>query len=140
MKKLLISLLLLSTFSNNIYALEYTGNFNISLSCDIKPSYSIKLPTSIDVVNNDTSFDYYVKADIQNNQVLKIVFDSYTTIKNSNNETINVDVMQNKNSWLCSELSNTYQKYAITLNHEALPAGTWSGDLNIMITLTGGTQ
>lgn len=140
MKKLLISLLLLNIFANDVYASEYIGNYDISLSCDIKPSYSIKLPTSIDVTNNTTYFDYYVKADIQNNQILKIIFDSYAKVKNINDEIVNINVNQNKDSWLCSELTNTYQKYTITLDHDTLPAGTWSGDLNIMITLTGGTQ
>lgn len=139
MKKILITIIALCLSYSKIYADEYNqqGTYSIALSCTNSPSYSVKIPKSLDVSNNETVLNYFVKGDIYGDQILKVIFDSETTLtSHAKQETISV--VQNKNTWECDELSNSYNQYEITLSHNQLSAGQWNGTLNVVISLQEG--
>ena len=137
MKKLLITLLLINIFTLNINAETYEENYSISLSYNVEPTYSVKIPKKIDVSNNNTVFEYYVCGDIYADQILQVKFDEQTTISNSK-QTINVYITQEKSNFVMSELSNNYNKYTALITHNDLSTGNWSGQLNVVISLIGG--
>ena len=139
MKKILISLLLISLFMNNVYAETYSGNFSISLSYNKLPTYTVKIPTTIDVSNNTTPFNYYVSGDIYADQSLQVLFDSNVTLYSQNN-TCNAQVSQEKAIFNQNELTNSYTKYGAVITHQKLTSGSWTGELNVVISLIGGAQ
>ena len=75
MKKLLFSLFLINLFVSGVNAQTYTGNCSISLNAQVNPYYSIKIPKTINVQNNETTFEYYICGDIYADQTLKVEFD-----------------------------------------------------------------
>lgn len=139
MKKILITILLLGFITLNINAEEYVGETNISLSYKIEPTYSIKIPKTLDVSNNVTTFNYYVFGDIYADQILNIQFDSTVEIKNKTN-TYEASISQDKTMWAQNEINNTYVSSTVTINHDKLKAGSYVGILNVAISLLGGTQ
>lgn len=126
-------------FMANVNAQTYSNDFNISLSYDSQPSYSIKIPETIDVSNNTTTFYYYVSGDIYADQNLQVLFDSTTTIYSLNN-TCNVQITQNKSIYSQSELSDNYIECEAIITHQKLTSGNWTGELNVVISLIGGAQ
>lgn len=139
MKKILIALLLINLFAIEVDGQTFTGNTSISVSYDVEPTYSVKIPKTIDITNPTTSFNYYVLGDIYADQVLNVVFDSSTTVSNNSNS-YNVDIAQEKAIWEYSELTNTYKQYEATISHQTFSAGNYVGQLNVSIYLTGGSQ
>ena len=139
MKKILIALLLINLFAVEVDGQTFTGNTSISVSYDVEPTYSVKIPKTIDITNPTTSFNYYVLGDIYADQVLNVVFDSSTTVSNNSNS-YNVDIAQEKTIWEYSELTNTYKQYEATISHQTFSAGNYVGQLNVSIYLTGGSQ
>lgn len=139
MKKLLISILLVSLFASNAYAETYSGNFSISLSYNKQPTYAVKIPRTIDVSNNTTSFNYYVSGDIYADQSLQVLFDSNTTLYSQNN-TCNIQISQAKSIFKQDELTKDYVKYDAVITHQKLTSGSWTGELNMVISLIGGAQ
>lgn len=139
MKKILIALLLINLFAVEVDGQTFTGNTSISVSYDVEPTYSVKIPKTIDITNPTTSFNYYVLGDIYADQVLNVVFDSSTTVSNNSNS-YNVDIAQEKAIWEYSELTNTYKQYEATISHQTFSAGNYVGQLNVSIYLTGGSQ
>lgn len=136
MKKIFLILLLAICTTKTIQADEYgnEGTYSISLSCTSLPSYSVKIPTSIDISNPNTTLTFYVKGDIYADQELSVVFDSTATISCANkNETAYIS--QDKSSWNYSQLTNTYNDSSISISHNDLSAGKWSGILNVVISL-----
>ena len=139
MKKILIALLLINLFAVEVDGQTFTGNTSINVSYDVEPTYSVKIPKTIDITNPTTSFNYYVLGDIYADQVLNVVFDSSTTVSNNSNS-YNVDIAQEKVIWEYSELTNTYKQYEATISHQTFSAGNYVGQLNVSIYLTGGSQ
>ena len=139
MKRLLLSLLLLNLLFVKCYADNYTtdGNYSIALSCDKAPTYIVKVPQILDVTNENTIMYFYVKGDIYGDQTLRVVFDTSITLT-SNNRIVPVTVSQGKSSWTCSELSDSYVSSSVFISHQQLNAGTWSGYMNVAISLQGG--
>lgn len=137
MKKLLFSLFLINLFVSSVNAQTYTGNCSISLNAQVNPYYSIKIPKTIDVQNNETTFEYYICGDIYADQTLKVKFDDETILNNGVNSTITY-VTQEKTNYSQSELTNEYETYSITITHDKLSSGNWSGQLNVVISLIGG--
>ena len=137
MKKLLIYLLLISSFIKTAYAETYEGNATISLSYSVSPSYTVKLPKKVNITNNTTCFKYSVSGDIYADQTLKILFDKQATIYcgNSNHK---VNVVQEKSEWSYSQLTNSLIEYEVTITHTDLASGNWHGNLNVVISLIGG--
>ena len=123
----------------NVNAENYSNEFSISLSYDKQPTYSVKIPKTIDVSNNATYFNYYVSGDIYADQILQVLFDSTTTIY-SLDDTCNVQVSQNKTSYSQSELTSTYSQCEALITHQKLSAGNWIGELNVVISLVGAAQ
>ena len=139
MKKILIySLLVLNLFFVRFSADEYNtdGNYQITLTCVNAPSYSVKIPRSVNVTNENTTLTFYVKGDIYADQSLRIVFDSSTTLSYNGNS-VPVIISQAKNTWSCNELSDSYSSSGINISHSKLNAGTWTGHLNVAISLQG---
>ncbi|MDO5332260.1 MAG: hypothetical protein Q4E99_06225 [Bacillota bacterium] len=139
MKKILITILIIGLITFNINAEEYVGETDILLTYKIEPTYSIKIPKSLDISNNETTFNYYVLGDIYADQTLNILFDSKVEIKDKTN-TYEASISQNKTTWTQSELSNNYVSSAVSISHNKLKAGNYIGILNVAISLLGGTR
>ena len=139
MKKLLYSLLLINLLFVKAYGDDFNsdGDYTINLNYIKAPSYTVKIPRIVNVTNENTTMNFYVKGDIYADQKLSVIFDSTTTLS-SGNKTIPVNIVQTKNSWLCLELTDSFQSSSIVISHNKLSAGTWSGQLNVSISLQGG--
>ena len=132
MKKLLLSILIISLINFDTYGESYTIPLNYSVS----PTYIVSVPKSIDVSNNETSFNFSVSGDIYYDYLLEVSFASNTTITNGNYSSI-VNVNQDKCLFNYDDLLNkTYGN--VYLSHDSLHSGTWSGELNLLITLKEG--
>lgn len=138
MKKILSTILLLTFFISPIKADDYAseGNYQISLSYNKTPSYYVKIPTNFDCSNNESSFYFYVKGNIYNDQILNIDF-SDSTVLTSDTKQVIINVSQNKKDFYSNELSDEFISSTIYLNHDNMSAGTYTGILNIHITLKG---
>lgn len=137
MKKILLSLLLINIFALNVNADTYTGSTSISLSYDIKPTYSVKIPKVVNVSNNITTFSYYVNGDIYADQTLQVLFDKETTISNANSS-CKVYISQSKTDYAANELNDSYCQQQVQISHANLDSGKWFGKLNVVISLIGG--
>ena len=136
MKKIILSLLLCFLFINNINGetITHISDNTISLSYDIAPTYSVILPTTIDITNNKSEFNFTVSGDIYADTYLEIIFDQCTYIS-SEKDNIKVTINQAKTNFTYEELSNSNINSSITLNHNDLKAGNYQGYLNLTITL-----
>lgn len=137
MKKLLISLLLINLFSVGVMAETYTGSHSISLGFSVEPTYSVKIPKSLNISENTTSFNYYVSGDIYADQKLKIDYDSVVNIS-SKNKSCPVYISLSKSEFTQNELSKEYISYVGSINHSKLESGEYTGRLNVVISLVGG--
>lgn len=138
MKKIIfISLLFICLFPSKINAETYTGSASISLSYDIAPSYSVKMPKTIDISNNSTTFFYYVSGDIYADQTLQVLFDNEAYISNANNS-CKVLISQSKTNFASYEINNSYSQHYGIISHQTLDSGKWFGVLNVVISLIGG--
>lgn len=136
MKKLLLTILLINTFILNIDAESYNANYSISLSYNLAPTYSVKIPKTLDISNNNTSFNYYVCGDIYADSVLQVKFDEEVTITNSNTSK-KAYISQNKTNFKQNELTSDYAQYSASITHDNLSSGKWQGQLNVVISLIG---
>ena len=139
MKRILLSLLIFNLLFINCHADEYStdGDYSISLNCTNAPVYSVKVPYAVNVTNKNTTMNFYVKGDIYADQHLWVVFDS-SSVLYSNDRTVPVVIIQEKSSWSSSELNNAYVSSGVSISHTELSAGTWSGYMNVAISLQGG--
>ena len=136
MKRIILSLLLCFLFINNINGetITHISDNTISLSYDIAPTYYVILPTTIDITNNKSEFNFTVSGDIYADTYLEIIFDQCTYIS-SEKDNIKVTINQAKTNFTYEELSNSNINSSITLNHNDLKAGNYQGYLNLTITL-----
>ena len=123
-------------FNNQIYGDTYTSTHYISCLYNQEPSYNIKIPKSLDISENTTTFEYFVSGDLYANHSLNIIFEN-TVIKNTNDKTANVTVVQDTTAIKAENINDTYVKYQCKLLHNTLTPGIWSGELKMVITLTG---
>ena len=137
MKKILLSLLLINIFALNVNADTYTGSTSISLSYDVEPTYSVKIPKIVNVSNNITTFSYYVSGDIYADQTLQVLFDKETIISNANSS-CKVYISQSKTDYAANELNDSYCQQQVQISHANLDSGKWFGKLNVVISLIGG--
>lgn len=113
-----------------------TSSDSISLSYSIEPTYSVVLPSIVDVSNDTSQFSIRVSGDIYADAYLEVIFAETSKITNGrDNETVYVS--QEKTHFTYSELSDSGVTSTITLTHGSLKAGTYSGQLNLTITLKG---
>lgn len=136
MKKLFLSFLLANLL---FIQLEAEEEYVINIVYDKAPTYLIKLPKKVDVTDNETKLNYYVKADIYANQKLNVIFQEHATISD-NHRTFDINVVQEKKTYTYEEISETYKKYSLTISHVTLPAGKFSGNLNVEINLEDSTS
>ena len=139
MKRILFSLLIINLLSVTCYGQDCSndGDYSIALTYANEPSYTVKIPTTVDVSQNNTIMYFYVKGDIYADQTLEVIFDTSAFIS-YNNRNIPVTVSQNKSSWTYSELSDSYVSSSVSISHQQLNAGTWFGYMNVAISLQGG--
>jgi len=137
MKKLIFSLILITIFANTIHADTYVGSYSMSVNVNKVPEYVIKIPTSVDVSNNETTINYYIMGDIYADQTLTIKFDEQVIISNSSYD-MTLNVTQDKTTFSHNELTNSFVTYTATITHDKLSSGNWTGRLNLMISLMGG--
>ena len=138
MKKLFIIFILLNLFTSNIYAqdIDEDGDYDINFTYAILPTYSVKIPTNIDVSNRHSYFEYYVKGNIYADQKVHIDMQKYCTIESIKCNAI-VSVDQEKDSFSYDELTNEYTRYAVYINHGDLSSGIYHGSLSIKSYLPG---
>lgn len=115
--------------------IKNSGTYTINLSCNKSPSYSVKIPKSISIEEPSTQLNFEVKGDLYNTQKLNIVFDSTTTLSYGT-KSEPVTIHQTKSSWSNKELTNDYLSSYITITHNPLSAGYWTGTLNVRIQLS----
>ena len=127
-----------SDFTINVNAETYTNTHSISLSYNVEPHYSVKMPKVLDVSDNTTVFTYYVKGDIYADQSLQVLFDESTFLIDQNNNSCNVYTSQDDVYFDSTQLGSSYIPSSVTISHEQLFAGVWHGQLNVLITLVGG--
>lgn len=132
MKKIIVFFLFFNLFVSSIKADE---DYNISLIYDKLPTYTIKIPTQIDITNNDVILEYFVKGDIYATQILNVVFENETFISDGI-QNVKVNCVQNKTTYLDNELSDSYLKQDLTISHAIIPAGNFTGELGVEIYLT----
>ena len=132
MKKILLSLLIFSLIEFDIYGETYT----IPLTYQVSPTYTVTVPKTVDISSNETSFNFSVSGDIYLDYKLEVLFQNNTTITNGIN-TVTVNVSQNKDTFTYIDLLNNTST-SVNLSHQELNSGTWTGTLNILITLKEG--
>jgi len=132
MKKILISLFIFSLISFDIYGESYT----IPLTYQVSPTYTVTIPKAVDVSRMQTSFSFSVSGDIYYDNYLEVVFIDKATITNGKN-TYSINVSQNKSDFDYDDLVNNASG-VVTLSHDELTSGTYSGELKISITLKEG--
>lgn len=138
MKKLITILFLLNLFTINIYAQDINedGDYDIDFNYVVGPSYSIKIPTNLNITNRHSQFDYYVKGDIYADQKLHIDMQKYCTIESEKCDAT-ISIIQEKNEFTCYELTNEYTRFTAQINHDTLLSGIYRGELSIKIYLQG---
>jgi len=136
MKKIFLILMMLQLLMINICAEDYSeqGTYTIGLSVINPPTYSVKIPKSINVSDETTNMTFYVKGDIFADQKLNVIFDKSTTLSNGTSS-VPVTITQDKESWSYGELSDAYLSSAINITHRKLSAGIWNGHLTVRISL-----
>lgn len=162
MKKILTVLLSLSILiampaqifaeENPIETVETLANATegeIILTASKASEYFIKLPKTLDISNNSTTFNIYARGDIDGS--MEIVFEEK---KNNGNDNKLVDDAGLKDDKVltvtCSgaisadDLNpNNYEGAegtTMTVSHDAIEAGSWSGTLPISIRLSSVTK
>lgn len=135
MKKLIIFLLIiLSIRFNNIYGETYT----IPLNYQITPTYTITMPSIVDISDNQVSFNFSVNGDIYYDSYLQIEFDEQVTISNGYITDV-VYVSQDKTDFTYNDFSNN-SSATVNINHNKLSAGNWTGELKLVISLKEGAN
>ena len=94
---------------------------------NIEPTYTIKLPTKIDVKNNEIEFSYYLKGDICANQKLIVKFNDAEI--SDTNVSYPITVSQDKIEYTYLELTDEYVEYKVYLYHNSISAGHYEGNL-----------
>lgn len=140
MKKLFISLLLINLLSIYINADQYDedGTYTVSVTYSKSPTYLIRIPESVDVSSDTSSFYLQIKGDIYAGQSVSAIFQQTANLYDEAGRYFTVTVVQEKSSWSYSELSDTYQPTRVSLAHTSINAGSWQGSLILTISLQGG--
>ena len=138
MKKIFLILFLscLICFKVEAEDISEDGNYTISLHINNPPTYTVRLPQTIDVSSTSTVLTFYIRGDIYADQTLNVSFAKNVTLTDSIN-TVPVYITQDKSSWSYSELSGLYSSSTVVITHSQLNAGVWTGRLDVSISLLG---
>ena len=128
----------------NIQELGSTDESDVDGSIDLEAiivsSYTLKLPTKVDVKNNSTTFDIYAKGDVDGAK--KIVISEDNAGNNELTDASGVKTAQKLTvsfgqGILGSDIKADYDtaKETVTVTHDTLLAGSWSCELPIVIQL-----
>lgn len=109
-------------------------NYIISLNYEKQPTYTVKIPKRINITNNECQFEYFYKGDIYANQELHICFPNIASISDGIRN-IEIDVVQDNKVYTYTNLTSDYQSDIVTLSHDDLPAGNYTGELCVEIYL-----
>ena len=132
---------------------DITDSGVVKLYANIGSTYTVKLPKSVDITEPGTTFDYYLKGDLDGKSRIVVSCPQTTTIReyndggvtlgesghpdvtasmtNSNTDGFGYDVINSD----YDESLTSKAKGTITIDHNGLPAGCWRGILNIKISL-----
>lgn len=149
-----LSLLLALLLSLSPTAISATDDYNevtsdgdqtIELYALVTSSYTVKLPKSVDVSTSGTTFTIEVKGDIAADEQISISFDdcslSETSVKTGDDahEDIELTVSADVETFTFDLIeADTYAetgKATVTVTHDTIPAGDWSADLSVTISL-----
>ena len=152
---LLLLLAVLAFFPLSIAAedQDITESGSVKLYAMIESSYTVKLPKSVDITESGTTFDYYLKGDLDGSSkvvvscpttsVVKEYNDSGVTLGESGHPDVTVRLSNSNTTGFgydvigkeYDESASSKAKGTITIEHDGLSAGNWQGDLGITITL-----
>lgn len=136
MNKLLkIQLLILTLLSSST---DRKDEFNINFSFIKYPSYSVKLPTNLNISRRHTNIQYFVLGDIYGDQELHVDFKDVCTI--NNNCKINIQIKQDKNCFKYTDLTKDYSGSLVKLEGKELSSGKYFSELIVKIYLQGEEQ
>jgi len=143
---LLFVSLLLVVLPANIFAEDQEVNTDttVTLTAAKVSTYTVKLPRSFDVSNNSSSFDVFVKGDISSDKELTITCTqnhSMADVVTGSNRTVALTVAVSNGTFGYSELPAAYSnvKASITISHDTIPAGSYSYNLPVAISLADAT-
>lgn len=129
MNRLIYTALLLAATASTI---SYDGEYFIDISHHQPPSYTLTLPSRLDVTDRTTSFDYHLEGDIYNGT--SIVVDISDLVLSSGTKAVAPTIRNEKSSFSCQEIAEGATG-KIDIVHDELSAGEWHGTLNLVISL-----
>ena len=156
MKKILtiaLSLLLMVIVPTGLFAEEVTVNStthneltetgNVSLYANITSSYSVLVPKTVDVSNNEKTFSVFAKGDLDPTKQLQVNYQSGSYVLSNNaqidaHENVPLTISVSNNIFTVNDLSSVYNsdKYAtFTISHGTLKAGAYTATLPIVISI-----
>ena len=111
----------------------------VQLTATKASSYTVTLPKSVDISADSTKFDVSVQGDINGNEKIIITMQDTTITETGSGSVKHEDIpvtvefgTGKSQSYTHSEIKDLNTKQA-TLTHASIPAGTWSGSLNVNI-------
>lgn len=115
----------------------------VQLTASKASSYKVKLPQTVDVSSNSTTFNVYAKGDIASNQKITVsVGEGDHILKDvltTSSKQANLSVSVSNGDFLFENLgveNYSQEKYAtFTVTHETLSAGSYAYNLPIVIEL-----
>ena len=149
MKKILTILMLAALVlasPANIFAEDQELNQDstsgtVKLTAEKASTYTVKLPTSVDVSANSATFTAYIKGDVDGAKKLVIAEDTNkgtNVLKNNAVTGRNVDLTISVDKSINgSDITSEYTSdgIVITVSHAAIAAGTYTCDLPLTISL-----
>ena len=156
MKKILtitLTLLLMLIVPTGLFADEVTVNTNtqneltetgnVSLYASITSTYSLLVPKTVEVSNNEKTFNVYAKGDLDPTKQLEVNYQSGTyalsnTAQSDAHENVSLNISVANNTFTVTDLTGTYNsdKYTtFTISHASLKAGSYNATLPITISL-----
>lgn len=116
------------------------GDKTVELTAEAVSSYTVKLPKSVDVSQTSTTFDVKVAGDIAGDEKITLTMtDGALKETNAGSQPSHADVNytvtygENKSQEYLWDDIDTEKVDQATIDHAKLPAGSWTGTLNVNI-------
>lgn len=129
----------------DIYEVSTEKTQNIELVANKTATYSVKIPKSVDVSDDEKTFEVLACGNISSDQKLCITFDddNCALVDQANvtnkQEDVEVSVEIDDGEFVFTELKATYaetnKKVTFTVTHETISAGSYKAVLPITISL-----
>lgn len=120
-------------------------NQDVRLFANIASTYTVKLPSEVDVTNLNTSFKIAFKGNISSNEQISVSMPEHVNLVDdkkftTGHDLIDIAVSVDKNDFIYSDLEEKLYiedaEATVSLAHATIPAGNWSVTLPITIGLT----